>query len=344
MATGLNPLGQILVALMPVLVFLAGLSLLDARGLVRPGRILQALLSGGVCALVGYVVNNLLLGLSGMSLLGFALLVAPVTEELLKALYCGWLVQTRRVGFLLDGAILGFAVGAGFALVENIYYLENLDRSDLLVWGVRGLGTAVMHGGTSALFTVLLKGLSPRGLRRRHWGMALAAAILVHAGFNRLLTHPVVATVAVLLVFPVLMVLLYRLGEQGVRRWLGTGMDRDLELLEIIDSGRIEQSPMGAYLKGLQDNFKSPAVADMLCLLRLQAELNLIVRGGMLLRENGLQGKLPPDLPERMAEVEHLQDALGRAGLLVLAPLGRWHSRRPWQWHELRRWLDKDGS
>ena len=46
---------------------------------------------------------------------------APVVEELAKAVYWIFLIATARVAFMADSAICGFAVGAGFALVENIY-------------------------------------------------------------------------------------------------------------------------------------------------------------------------------------------------------------------------------
>ncbi len=335
----LTPVWRVALALSPTLIFLALLYALDARRLVRLPRVWGAMLAGGFAAGLSYLLNNRLLGWSGLSLLSFAVVMAPVVEELLKALYCGWLVQTRRVGFLVEGSILGFAVGTGFALVENLYYLNHLDRPDLLIWAVRGLGTAVMHGGASAVFTVLLLGLKRWESSRWPWGVALAAAILLHGGFNRMLIHPVMATVGVLVIMPLVLALVYRLGESGLQRWLGRGMDRDLALLALINSGRVDVSPLGTYLRDLKTHFKAGDVVDMLCLLRLQAELNLVVRGGMLLRENGLEGSLPADLPERLVEVEHLQLSLGRTGRLALRPVSRWRGSHPWQWHRLHQWL-----
>ena len=69
---------------------------------------------------------------------------------------------TRRVGFLVDAAVLGFAVGAGFALVENVVYLRAITDAPLGLWLVRGLGTAVMHGGTTAMFAMLARTLVDR--------------------------------------------------------------------------------------------------------------------------------------------------------------------------------------
>ena len=47
--------------------------------------------------------------------------IAPLTEETGKAALVVTLVATARVGFLVDAAVLGFAVGTGFALFENLH-------------------------------------------------------------------------------------------------------------------------------------------------------------------------------------------------------------------------------
>ena len=58
--------------------------------------------------------------------------VAPLTEEAAKAVFIIWLLVRRRLGFAVDAAIAGFAVGAGFAVVENLDYLQgHAGRPDL---------------------------------------------------------------------------------------------------------------------------------------------------------------------------------------------------------------------
>ena len=49
--------------------------------------------------------------------------MSPWLEESLKAALIVYLIRTRRVGMLVDASIYGFAVGTGFALFENFYYL-----------------------------------------------------------------------------------------------------------------------------------------------------------------------------------------------------------------------------
>ena len=67
------------------------------------------------------------------------------------------LVVAARVGFLVDAAVLGFAVGTGFALFENLNYLHTLPDATVTLWLVRGLGTAMLQGATTAIFAMLSK-------------------------------------------------------------------------------------------------------------------------------------------------------------------------------------------
>ena len=78
-----------------------------------------------------------------------------MVEEALKAALIVGLFAFNRIGYLIDAAIAGFAVGAGFSLAENIFYLHQFADASLGVWLVRGFGTAIMHGGATAIFAVL---------------------------------------------------------------------------------------------------------------------------------------------------------------------------------------------
>ena len=106
---------DIAVALLPVLLFLGLLVLLDSFKLVSLRSVLAALVAGAVAAIFGAQLNAWLLDASGWSGPAFSRYAAPPIEEGLKALWIVILLRRGRVGFLVDAAILGFAVGAGFA-------------------------------------------------------------------------------------------------------------------------------------------------------------------------------------------------------------------------------------
>jgi len=328
---------SLVVALVPVLLFLLTLVFLDTFRLVHFRRIAWAILAGIGTGLASYVVNSSLLGLLGWPVITFAIVLAPVVEESLKGLYMGWLLKTRRAGFLIDAAILGFATGSGFAVAENIFYLRNLPDAPLFVWIIRGFGTAIMHGGATAVFAVAARALSESRLTLswRIWLPGLMAAILVHSFFNRMLNKPVLATVVIMVVLPLLMRWVYKVGEDRLRRWLGHGFDRDTELLALINEGQVRETPLGRYLVSLRGSFRPDTVADMLCLLRLQAELSIRAKGILLLREHGLKPQDDPELRAKLEEVRYLEGSIGKTGLLALRPVCRWKGADRWQRHLL---------
>jgi len=131
---------HILVGLLPVLGFLVALLALDSYKLVTM-RVVMAVVGAGVLAACAcYFVNAYAMRATGLGFTTFSRYVGPVTEELVKGLIVVALIRAHRIGFLVDAAILGFAVGTGFALVENIYYQYLVPDAGLGTWIVRGFG------------------------------------------------------------------------------------------------------------------------------------------------------------------------------------------------------------
>ena len=108
------------IALLPALLFLATLLLIDSFKLVRPATVGAAVLYGALAASACAALHEWMLGAISISLPTFTRYVAPLTEEAAKALFIAFLLWRRRIGFLVDAAVLGFAVGTGFAIVENM--------------------------------------------------------------------------------------------------------------------------------------------------------------------------------------------------------------------------------
>ncbi|MEM1412882.1 MAG: PrsW family glutamic-type intramembrane protease, partial [Pseudomonadota bacterium] len=114
------------VGLLPVLIYLVMLVYMDSYKLVTLRSVLAAIAAGAALTVLAYVLNTEIRQISGMPFSAHARYVAPVVEEVLKAAIIVWLFRTHRIGFLVDGAIFGFAVGAGFAVAENFFYLATL--------------------------------------------------------------------------------------------------------------------------------------------------------------------------------------------------------------------------
>ena len=311
-------------ALVPVMAFLATLVALDSFKLVRVRLILGLVLVGAVTTGAAYVLNSAAYERFPGSFVEFSRYVSPFIEESLKSVVLMLLIRLRRVGLLVDAAITGFAVGTGFALVENLYYLAARSDAVLLIQLIRGFGTAIMHGGATATFAFVAIAVQERHPRigLMMFVPALLAAATLHSTFNHLLIQPLLATLSMVVLLPVLFVLLFRASERALRDWMESGLDAKLTLLRSIRSGVFLDTAAGQYLATLHDRFSGETLADMLCYLRLHGELALRAQGLLMLRETGWEE--PPidrETREKLVELRHIERSIGRTALLALHPL-----------------------
>lgn len=324
-----------LVSLLPVLSLLAALLCLDSYKLVKLSAVATAVASGALVAALMVPVNGQFLELLGMSVTPFSRFVAPVTEELLKASVIVVLLRARRIGFLVDAAIYGFAVGTGFALAENVYYLRLVPDASLGTWVVRGFGTALMHGGATAIFATTGLALVERGASARALLPGLLVAIALHAGFNQFVFSPRASTVGIVAALPPIFYAVFAFSERSVSEWLGKGFDADTAMLELINSGHFAGSPAGRYLHALKGRFEGAIAADLLCYLRLYTELSLRAKGILMMREHGFHAPVDEATRETFAEMRYLEKSIGRTGVLAIQPLLGMRQRDLWQLYML---------
>jgi RsiW-degrading membrane proteinase PrsW (M82 family) len=326
-------LPSLAVGVLPVLAFLAALLAFESYKLVRLRTVLAVLAAGAVAAAGCYAVNGWLMERLGAEPLIYSRYGGPLVEELAKGLVVALLIRANRIGFLVDAAILGFAVGAGFAVVENVYYQQIVPEAGLGTWVVRGFGTALMHGGATAIFAVLALALRDRMGSYAPYLLlpGLALAFAVHSAFNHMFLSPKLSALAVLVVLPPLFYAVFRRSEAAVGEWLGSGFDRDAEMIALIESGRLSEAPVGRYLSSLRSRFAGPLVADLLCYLRIHTELAMRAKGLLMMRESGFEPRLDQDTREKLAELRYLEKSIGSTGMLALRPLVLPHQRDLWQ-------------
>jgi RsiW-degrading membrane proteinase PrsW (M82 family) len=313
-----------LIAVAPVLLFLAALVHGDSYKLIRLRTILGLVAIGALAAGASYLANIYASERFAGGFEAYSRYVSPWIEEGLKAAVLMFLIRTRRVGMPVDAGIAGFAIGTGFAMIENLYYLESRPGIGLGVQVIRGLGTAIMHGGTATVMAMISVTLYER---RPNAGLYLLlpgylAAVGLHSGFNFLLVKPALAAVTTLLALPLVVYVVFQNSEKALREWLDEDLDSKVELLELIDGGAFLDSPAGRMLQAFRDRFRGEDLADMLCLLRLHDELALRAKGVLLLRESGMEDPpLDNETRDKLAELEQLERGLGRTGMLALRPL-----------------------
>jgi RsiW-degrading membrane proteinase PrsW (M82 family) len=342
---------RILISLIPVLAFLAALIYSDSFKLVKRSLALQALLSGIIAAAISYVINTYLLASLIIQTTTYTYYISPVIEETLKASFIIYLIAKQKTGFMIDAAIYGFAVGAGFALLENIYYLNAIDQPNLIVWFIRGFGTAVMHGGTTAIFAILTKNISDRKNEFKLYqilpkpvftvlyhifpGLLFAAAL--HSFFNRFVLSPVILTVMQLIILPLIIVYVFYRSENILKNWLESGLDTDVELLEQINEGKLSESHVGQYLTSLQNNFSPDIIVDMIAYIRNHIELSIEAKGVLLLKKAGVPVIVDEDTRDKFKELKYLEKSIGQTGKLAISPILHTSTRDLWQLYMLEK-------
>lgn len=331
MVTAAEYVLRTVVTFLPVCLFLASLAWLDSYKLMRLRMIFLLIGAGVLAGVFSFVLNRLVS--HTVSPLSLTRYLAPAIEETFKGLTILYLIKRKRIGFLVDAAIAGFAIGTGFALIENLYYVRVVEDAPLILWIVRGFGTAVMHGGTQAIFAVTAKVATERKESERLYLFAIPwlLAWVIHSAFNHFVLSPILTTLLIVFTLPLLFILIFAESEKFLQSWLGRGFDLDGELIQAIRSNDFTSSRAGRYLVSLKEHFDGPVVADMLCYLRIRTELSLRAKGILLLRESGLPVKRDPEIDARLKELTYLQKSIGRTGEMALAPIISRSSRDLWE-------------
>jgi RsiW-degrading membrane proteinase PrsW (M82 family) len=330
---------RVVLAFLPVLLFLTALRLLDSYKLVSLGKVGTALAAGAVAAAVSFALNRAIFHQFPEYQDQYARFGAPVLEELAKSVFWVFLIATARVAFMVDSAICGFAIGAGFALIENVFYLQVLDGRGIGIWLLRGFGTAVMHGGVAAIGALVSVYLS----ESRQWrgvgqfAPGLAAAMVLHSFFNQGLLSPASSMFATVAGLPVVFLVVFYFSERSLHKWLGGKLDQDIDMIAMIASDEFKQTPQGAYLMSVKDAFPPEVRGDMLTLLHLTLEISARAKGNLMLREAGLDVPPDPTLESHFKELSYLEKSIGPTGMLAIRPLLSQTPRDLWEVHHFRR-------
>lgn len=138
-------------------------------------------------------VNSSLRALLPLSRYELTIIVTPMTEEVLKALPVLFyaLVISDKAETLFTASM---AVGIGFAVLENIYYLFHVETWNILDAMFRAFGAGLMHGMCTLLVGAGITFVKKK--RKLFWVgtfALLSTAIIYHGIYNMLVqSHYVV--------------------------------------------------------------------------------------------------------------------------------------------------------
>jgi hypothetical protein len=248
------------------------------------------------------------------------------------------LAARKKIVFFIDSVICGAAVGGGFSILENIFYLLLGDQMGIGTVLFRGLEVALVHMGCSALVAAGLMLIvrmieysrSRSVVKKSDIAMSvflLSEAPVLHLFHNTFHFVPLVQFVFVIGTLGGLLVWTYFYDVEMIHSWIDTGLDKQLNLLASIKTGRLDDTPTGKFLESVKDAFPPKDYFDIICYVQLHVELSVASRSRVMLRETGLEDNLPlsDEMKEQIIsqykEYKILEKRLGNAARMTIAPI-----------------------
>lgn len=307
-----------LLAILPIFIYLLIVKLLDDFTIVSWRMLGLSDMMGIIACGLAIATDQALQG--APSVMSLHIQLFPLIEELLKGLFILWLLSRKKILFFAEALCYGAAIGAGFALLENLLYGYLHPEITWMTEAFRGFGTALLHMGCSALFAVTALSVS------RY--LAIIPAFMIHYLYNLFLLPEYVQLITTILLFLTLFVCISLYNEKRVIRWMDDSIIDDIRLLVAIREGRLTDTPAGHYLLTVKEHFQPELFFDMICYMQLYLELLIKGKSRMLLEQEGLAWPLTPEEKDLRAsmktELHTLQRSIGFMGLQVLRPILRY--------------------
>jgi len=328
---------NIIFSVLPVLIFLMVLNLLDSYKLVKINVIYKALLWGAISSGLSYGFNFSLNIIFDFDFNIYIKFIAPFVEEIFKAAFIYYLIKKHRIGFMIDGAILGFSIGTSFALLENIFYINELVTSNSFVWILRGFGTSIMHGGATAIVAIITMLHTTKKLKSTFAAIlpGLLIGMLIHYFFNSFIISPLATSLITFITVPVIILITFNISESMLKKWLEIEFHTESELLLAIKNGRFSITKAGQYFNSIKDRFSSEIIVDLLCYIQIYLELSIKAKAVLMLNELDIEYEKDESIKERIAEFKFLRKSIGKIGLIALKPILRFSKRDLWKIHLL---------
>ena len=187
-------------ALLPVVIYIFVVYKIDHFSLISIKNLFLQVTCGMVAALACFGLFQLTGSILSENQSEF---INPVLEEVIKGIPLLWLATRKKIVFFIDSVICGAAVGGGFSILENIFYLLFGNEMGIGTILFRGLEVALVHMGCSAIVAaglmlavrIIERSRSRLGLKKSDIGMSvflLMEAPVLHVFHNTIHFVPLV--------------------------------------------------------------------------------------------------------------------------------------------------------
>ena len=326
-------------ALLPVVIYIFVVYKIDNFSLISIKNLLMLVLCGMVAALVCFGLFQQ----TGRILTGNQSdFLNPVMEEIVKAIPLLWLATRKKIVFFIDSVICGAAVGGGFSILENIFYLLFGHEMGIGTVLFRGWEVALVHMGCSAIVAaglmltvrIIERSRSRLGLKKSDIGMSvflLLEAPVLHVFHNTFHFVPLVQFIFVFGTLGGLLVWTYYYDVDMIHRWIDKGLDKQFALLDSIKSGQLDNTQTGIFLESIKEKFSPEDFFDIICYVQLHVELSVAAKSRVMVRESGLVKDLPLTednkalILSQYEEYKLLEQRLGKAARMTIAPIVKYY-------------------
>lgn len=329
----MTTLVSFLAALLPIAIYIYVVYKLDNFSLLSVKRLLTLVLCGMLAAVVCYGLFTLTGKIMPERVSDLA---NPVMEEMVKAIPLLILAWRKKMVFFIDSIICGAAVGGGFSILENVFYLVLGDSLGFGTMLFRGLEVALIHMGCSAciatafMFAVRLSERSKAKKVVKHSDVVMAASLLIispilHVLHNAFHFNPFMQFVFVIGAVAALLIWIYQYDEDMIHSWLDNGLDTQVNLLQSIREGHLDETNTGQFLMSVKKSFPPEVFFDVICYVQLHVELSVAAKSRFMLREVELEMPLEDAQKEKylslFTEFKILEQRLGKTATMIVAPV-----------------------
>jgi RsiW-degrading membrane proteinase PrsW (M82 family) len=326
-------------ALLPIVIYIFVVYQIDNFSLISINRLLQLIACGMVAALLCFGIFKLTGRIFSEEQSDY---LNPVIEEIVKGIPLLILATRKKIVFYIDSVICGAAVGAGFSLLENVFYLLLGDGMGFGTVLFRGLEVALIHIGCSAIVAVscmlvirlMIRSRSKTGIKTSDIIMALSLMVIapaLHVCHNAFHFNPLMQFIFVFGSMGGLLVWTYSYDVDMIHSWIDNGLDKQLGLLDSIKNGHLNDTPTGIFLESVKEAFPAEVFFDIICYVQLHIELSVAAKCRVMIRETGLEKELPLTnekkeiINSQCVEYKVLEKRLGSAARMTIAPIIKTH-------------------
>ncbi len=304
----------------PLALFIILLVVMDSFSLTKWSTLLFSVAAGMLMFLVSWLICRI-------PAIGESRLLVSIVEELCKGAILYLLIARHKVGLLGDATIYGSAIGAGFGLLSNVFYLHAHGGAN--VWHTIFLGceAAVMHIGCTSLLAMALimvhQGKFGESRRAKVLGtlISLVVTILVHYIHALEPINPIILTILLIIYFVISKRSLFKKNSRFVHEWLDEGINNEINLLGAVKRGEFHTTRAGEYMMTLKERFDPETFFDMFCYVQNYLELSIAARSNMILKEAGMDPVHDPVNQTRLQELSVIRKRIGPTGEIALRPI-----------------------